>query len=191
MQFAGELPSGQWVSFSEMARQVPETGGHCRFQRMLLKQEKMVNLLGTIFSCGLIHIWCTSEYSQQRKTTMHISIILKHHVQQWIIECYESEEEDIKDSACQQNHFVVGFGLLMGFVDSEKNIDYNQIYPLKQNILVQSIAKQFHFEEFMIKCRTVTQGEPSYLYLRNKSYIKHISRRERFISFLNTQLKTL
>lgn len=36
---------------------------------------------------------------------------------------------------------VVGFGLPMGFVDNVKNTYYNQIYPLKQNTLVQSIAK--------------------------------------------------
>lgn len=35
---------------------------------------------------------------------------------------------------------VVGFGLPMGFVDNV-NTYYNQIYPLKQNTLVQSIAK--------------------------------------------------
>lgn len=29
--------------------------------QMLLKQEKVLHLLGTTFSCGLIHIWCASQ----------------------------------------------------------------------------------------------------------------------------------
>ena len=33
---------------------------------MLLQQEEMVHLLGTIISGGLIHIWCCSEYLWQQ-----------------------------------------------------------------------------------------------------------------------------
>ena len=29
--------------------------GHCSFQQILLKQEEIVNLLGTVFTGGLIH----------------------------------------------------------------------------------------------------------------------------------------
>ncbi len=40
--------------------------GTAVFQQLLLKQEEILHLLGTIFSGGLIHIWCSSEYLQQQ-----------------------------------------------------------------------------------------------------------------------------
>ncbi len=50
----------------------------------------MINLLGTIVSCGLIHIWCSVEYIQKRdgvcgidsKTTVPMFIEMKEHVTQ-------------------------------------------------------------------------------------------------------------
>lgn len=35
------------------------------FQQLLLKQEETVFMLGTIFSGGLIHNWCSNDYTQQ------------------------------------------------------------------------------------------------------------------------------
>ncbi len=48
---------------------------------MSLKQEYIVYLLGTIFSCRLIHIWCSSEYLQQQdsvceKTTVPMFMVV-------------------------------------------------------------------------------------------------------------------
>lgn len=37
---------------------------------MLLKQDEIVNLLGTIFGGVLLHIWCSGEYFQQFTKTM-------------------------------------------------------------------------------------------------------------------------
>lgn len=37
------------------------------FKQTLLKQEEMVHLWGTIFSGGLICIWCSSEYFPENR----------------------------------------------------------------------------------------------------------------------------
>ncbi len=42
----------------------PKTTGHCSFCQTLLKQDKIVHLLGTIFSVGLIHSWCKYFWQQ-------------------------------------------------------------------------------------------------------------------------------
>lgn len=38
----------------------------CSFNQLLVKQEDKVYLLGTVFSCGLIHIWGSNEYLCQQ-----------------------------------------------------------------------------------------------------------------------------
>ncbi len=51
-----------------------------------------MHLLGTSFNCGLIHIWCSSEYLWQqdnvcgmdsRQTTVPMFMVMKKHVTTW------------------------------------------------------------------------------------------------------------
>lgn len=57
-------------------------------------------LLGTIFSCRLMHSWCSSDYFQQ-------------------LDMYVTK---INNSVCvhDNEYFIAGFGLFMGFVDNKR-----------------------------------------------------------------------
>ncbi len=107
-------------------------------------------LLGTIFSCGLIHIWCSTEYLQQQgfvcgidsKTTLLLFMVMKKHVTQcnsgsvnvFLIMFWTTVEQKNNLLADQ---FIVDFHLFMRFVDNKNNVESHQTYCL---------SRYFHFQ---------------------------------------------
>lgn len=55
------------------------------------------------------------------------------------IEVYGTEEYVVLDDTFCRSQCIVGFGIVMGFVDQKKNIGYYHIYPIN----ICSMVKQW------------------------------------------------